>query len=195
MRSADIVRKLILDAAGKRFSQLGFRKTSIDDIARTARIGKGSVYLHFPSKEAIFADIIQQESDHAFEELRRVVTVATSGKEAIKAFVTTKLTVVAQSAAKYQLAKEVVDELMPKIAELRAKHVAREHALLVSIIRKGVMDGDLVVKDVEKVAAGLNLCLDAIERSILERDPHGLSTGSGISEVLEIFLKGLEARR
>lgn len=195
MRSADVVRKLILDAAGKRFSQLGFRKTSIDDIARTARIGKGSVYLHFPSKEAIFAEIIQQESDYGFDELRRAVTVASSGKEAIRAFVRTKLTVVAQSAAKYQLATEVVDELMPKIAELRTRHIARERGLLVAIIRQGVIAGDIAVKDVEKVSSGLMLCLDAIERSILENDPRGLAISAEISEILEIFLKGLEPGR
>src|SRR5258708_13912156 len=44
----------ILDAALRLFSQYGYRRTSIDDIAREAEIAKGTVYLSFKSKEEIF---------------------------------------------------------------------------------------------------------------------------------------------
>src|SRR5258708_31655109 len=44
----------ILDAAIRLFSQYGYRRTSIDDIAREAEIAKGTVYLSFKSKEEIF---------------------------------------------------------------------------------------------------------------------------------------------
>src|SRR6201988_808730 len=47
-------RAAILDAAMKLFSQYGYRRTSIDDIARQAEIAKGTVYLSFKSKEEIF---------------------------------------------------------------------------------------------------------------------------------------------
>ncbi len=47
-------RAAILEAAQKLFSQYGYRRTSIDDIAREAEIAKGTVYLSFKSKEEIF---------------------------------------------------------------------------------------------------------------------------------------------
>ncbi|HUA35286.1 MAG TPA: TetR/AcrR family transcriptional regulator [Candidatus Binataceae bacterium] len=47
-------RAAILDAAQKLFSRYGYRRTSIDDIAREAEIAKGTVYLSFKSKEEIF---------------------------------------------------------------------------------------------------------------------------------------------
>jgi len=47
-------RVAILDAALKLFGQYGYRRTSIDDIAREAEIAKGTVYLSFKSKEEIF---------------------------------------------------------------------------------------------------------------------------------------------
>lgn len=47
-------RAAILEAAQKMFSQYGYRRTSIDDIAREAEIAKGTVYLSFKSKEEIF---------------------------------------------------------------------------------------------------------------------------------------------
>jgi AcrR family transcriptional regulator len=40
-------RRRLLDAAAELFVTQGYRKTSIDEIARRAGIGKGTVYLHF----------------------------------------------------------------------------------------------------------------------------------------------------
>ncbi len=47
-------RAVILDAALRVFGQYGFRRTSMDDIAREAGIGKGTIYLSFASKEEVF---------------------------------------------------------------------------------------------------------------------------------------------
>lgn len=46
-------RDLILQAAATLFERYGYKKTTIDDIAQEAGIGKGTVYLRFDSKEAI----------------------------------------------------------------------------------------------------------------------------------------------
>lgn len=43
--------QLILQAAEELFLEHGFYETSIDDIAARVGIAKGTVYLHFPSKE------------------------------------------------------------------------------------------------------------------------------------------------
>jgi AcrR family transcriptional regulator len=45
---------VILDAALQVFGQYGYRRTSMDDIAREAGIGKGTIYLSFASKEEVF---------------------------------------------------------------------------------------------------------------------------------------------
>lgn len=56
--------QLILQAAEELFLERGFYETSIDDIAARVGIAKGTVYLHFPSKEellfALFERGIQQ---------------------------------------------------------------------------------------------------------------------------------------
>ncbi len=52
-------RAVILDAALRAFGQYGFRRTSMDDIAREAGIGKGTIYLSFASKEEVFQALAQ----------------------------------------------------------------------------------------------------------------------------------------
>lgn len=51
----------IVEAAAELFATTGFRKTSIDDIARRANVAKGTVYLHFESKAALLMQAIVKE--------------------------------------------------------------------------------------------------------------------------------------
>src|SRR6476660_2251539 len=47
------VRDAILDATDSLLSRYGYKKMTIDDLAKEVGIGKGSVYLHFESKQEI----------------------------------------------------------------------------------------------------------------------------------------------
>ncbi|MGR3758742.1 TetR/AcrR family transcriptional regulator [Roseobacteraceae bacterium NS-SX3] len=49
----------ILDSAWQAFSAYGFRKTSMDDIARGAGMSRTALYLHFRNKEAIFTALVE----------------------------------------------------------------------------------------------------------------------------------------
>jgi AcrR family transcriptional regulator len=50
----------ILDAATKVFSKKGFHATTLDEIAAEADVSKGSLYIHFESKEAMIDGLSQQ---------------------------------------------------------------------------------------------------------------------------------------
>ncbi|SEN47185.1 MULTISPECIES: TetR/AcrR family transcriptional regulator [unclassified Pseudomonas] len=53
-------RASILQAAISEFRSSGFEITSMDKIAATAGVSKRTVYNHFPSKEALFAEILNR---------------------------------------------------------------------------------------------------------------------------------------
>ena len=59
-RLTDRKHAAILDAAVAEFRQSGYEVTSMDRIAATAGVSKRTVYNHFPSKEALFAEILQR---------------------------------------------------------------------------------------------------------------------------------------
>lgn len=59
----------ILDAAGALLLRLGYRKVTIEDIANQAGIGKGTVYLHWRTKEQLFEALLLRESIDLVEEL------------------------------------------------------------------------------------------------------------------------------
>ncbi|GGK97563.1 TetR family transcriptional regulator [Sphaerisporangium melleum] len=51
----------ILDAAGELLVAWGYRRVTIEDVARRAGIGKGTVYLHFKTKEMLFLTVVMRE--------------------------------------------------------------------------------------------------------------------------------------
>ncbi|PCC72101.1 transcriptional regulator, TetR family [Nannocystis exedens] len=59
----------ILDAAGELLLRLGYRKVTIDDVAKQADVGKGTVYLHWRSKEQLFTALVIRTSLELTEEL------------------------------------------------------------------------------------------------------------------------------
>ncbi len=63
-------RNEILDAATKVFSEKGFHTATLDDIAEAAEVSKGSIYIHFDSKEAIvdgLSEIWGRTDDEVFD--------------------------------------------------------------------------------------------------------------------------------
>jgi AcrR family transcriptional regulator len=52
-------RRQLLEAALDIFLKFGFRKTSMDEVARAARVSRQGLYLHFPKKEALFRAVVQ----------------------------------------------------------------------------------------------------------------------------------------
>lgn len=59
----------ILDAAGSLLLRHGYRKVNVEDIARQAGIGKGTVYLHWRTKEMVLEALLLRESVSLVEEL------------------------------------------------------------------------------------------------------------------------------
>lgn len=71
------VKEKIVQAAITTFSKYGYDKTRMDDIAKSAKLGKGTLYLYFKSKEELFYDI----SENSIKELKEQLSKLFSKKE------------------------------------------------------------------------------------------------------------------
>jgi TetR/AcrR family transcriptional regulator len=59
-------RERILDAAFDKFKRYGFLKTTIDEIAQLAQVGKGTIYFYFKNKEDILESLVDRELSRGF---------------------------------------------------------------------------------------------------------------------------------
>ena len=63
------------------FGRYGFRKASMDEIARSADISRQGLYLHFANKEALFRAAVRQELDAALGDVARCLNEEGVGLE------------------------------------------------------------------------------------------------------------------
>lgn len=70
-------REQILDAAFHTFTRRGYRDTAVDEIAAAADTSKGGVYFHFPTKEAIFRELVRTTADRLAAKVERAVAEQT----------------------------------------------------------------------------------------------------------------------
>jgi AcrR family transcriptional regulator len=63
----------ILDVAGDLMLRYGYKRVTVDDVADEAGIGKGTIYQHWPTRQALFGAAILREFADAVDELLETV--------------------------------------------------------------------------------------------------------------------------
>ena len=81
----DTKRLAVLEAAFQAFTSYGYKRTTMDDIARAAGMSRPAVYQHFPNKEAIFRTYAELFRDRHLAEAGERLRAAPSLAEALTA--------------------------------------------------------------------------------------------------------------
>ena len=82
---ADQRRQQLLEVACDLFARSGFHDTSMDDIAEGAGVTKPVLYQHFPSKKALYGELLEDTGRRLLDHLARATSRATSGRERVEA--------------------------------------------------------------------------------------------------------------
>lgn len=78
-------KQIILKAALDEFFERGFSAARMDDIAQRADISKGTLYLYFSSKEALFEGLVDSIARPNLERIRAAVSANISVPDAVRA--------------------------------------------------------------------------------------------------------------
>lgn len=68
-----IIQNRLLEQGYKLFSTYGLKKTNVEELSRAAGISKGAFYVFYPSKEALFMDVVEQAETHLRQEILAAV--------------------------------------------------------------------------------------------------------------------------
>lgn len=150
------VRARILEAAETRLWRYGFKKTTIDEIAADAGVGKGTVYLHFDSKEDIALAIIAQYKQSTVEHLQALARDAGKNPvEKLKAMLTQPVLRAHALCAQSPAALEIVAAIRPRIQESIRPYIEQEVALLAEVLEEGCREGRFAIADTRQAACTL----------------------------------------
>jgi AcrR family transcriptional regulator len=183
----------ILNAADELFAKFGFKKTTIDDIAKAARMGKSSLYYYFKSKEEIFAQIITIDSTLFKHELENTVQKGSTPQQKITDYVVTRMLHLQQLKNYY---RTLHDEYLDQYAfteRARQDFYTFEVEMLSTLLNEGVREGVYAIEDIQTTARYFALCLKGLEYPFFTSDvDRDFKLES--KQLLTILLKGVETR-
>ena len=142
-------RETILLAAWELIRHYGYAKTTIDDIAREAKVGKGTVYLYFKSKKEIMLALTDLTNERITHKLEKLAAGDKPPEERIRACVLHRLMTLFDLVNRYPHSEDVIASILPEIVERLDKYVRRLGELLGEIVSEACSDGIFVAKDPE----------------------------------------------
>lgn len=89
-------RARILQAAARLFVQHGYRKASVDEIARQAGLAKGTIYLYFKSKAEILLHAVVEEKRDAAARAEPILTGIEDPTERLETYLELAFSMVAE---------------------------------------------------------------------------------------------------
>jgi AcrR family transcriptional regulator len=143
----------ILDAAADLLLHRGYRRVTVEDIAERADIGKGTVYLHWKTREALFLAVMRRESAAAIEDL---VEALKSDPEAVTLHRLTHLqfsNVLARPLlrALYTSEPAVLGKLVSKLHESQdPRHYQAFDDYLRLLVEHGLLRDDLTIDELSR---------------------------------------------
>ena len=184
------VRQNIIDAARDIFARYGFRKATMDDIARAARKGKSSLYHYFKSKEEVFQEVVEQEAAEVKAEIARAVAAEKTPQQKFRAYVVTRMAAFKRVANLFTAFKDEYLESYSFIERLRENYNRYEIETITAILKEGLEKGIFTVKNLELTAYTIFIAAKGLEYSwALEPDMKQVETN--IDSMLDVLFNGL----
>ncbi len=183
----------ILSIAQKIFARFGIQKTTMDEIAKMARMGKATLYYYFKSKEDIFAEVIHKESITLKHKLTEAINKVKTPKEKITAYVLTRMKHLKELVNYYSALTDDYLDHYSFVEKERKNFTLYEMDTLKRILLMGNNQGVFQVKDVAITARMLTIALKGLEYPLIIEEKR-VDIETEINLMLEILFKGVEKR-
>jgi AcrR family transcriptional regulator len=155
-------RDRILDAAERLLGRFGYRKMTVDDIAAEAGIGKGTVYLSFPSKEEVVLSTVDRIVERVLTAMEDVAAREASAPDRLRAMLLARVLVRFEAVAAYSASlDDLLGGIRAALLARRVRHFEREIGVLARVIAGGQQDGELSAGAPRRIGRALVLATNS----------------------------------
>jgi len=187
----------IISAALEVFADRGFAVTTLEDIARKAGVTKGTIYLYFENKEALFKALIRGT----------IVPVIAKGEAIAQAFTGSARDLFEKLVREYwRLVGETSLSSIPRLMIAEAGNfpqlarfyyqevVTRGHRLMAGVLERGIKAGEFKKVD---LAVATKLAMAPLMHAVVARKafahcmPEGFDVVRYLDTHIELFLHGI----
>ncbi len=184
-------RQLILDEAYTLFSDIGYRKTTMGDIAKACGFSPALVHKHFGTKSAVNQAIASVMMEEMLSDAREAVGKHRSPARKLRTFVKT----INQSTLESFQHNKRVFETLSAAAEEKWE-VVREYRqelrdMVAKIIEEGCAVGEFTVSDPEQATAAIHMSLTRVFHPVNIVEMVGEPDAGDVDILIDFILTGL----
>jgi AcrR family transcriptional regulator len=194
----EAVKEAILDATDRLLAQFGYKKMTVEDIAVEAGIGKGTIYLHFASKEEVVLSHVDRIVDRLKQQhLAIIARSEITAPERIRQMLLARVLYRFDSIQHYtQSLNDLLAALRPGLLARRAKYFEEEAQIFAEVLAEGRASGEFQFENELATARAL---LEATNGLL----PYSLSTSElgereeverRAAAIADLLLQGLLSR-
>lgn len=184
----------IIKIAQELFARFGFAKTTIEDIARSLRMAKASIYYYFKNKEAIYEEVIKKEGRITKDEIMKAVSEQETPQEKLKAYILTRFRAFKKMANYYTAFKEEYLKNYSFVIEARNRYREFELNLIKNILNYGIKRGEFEIEDVDLTAEAILTAMNGFEYQFTFDTPEE-ELERNLDTLLNVLFRGIEKRK
>jgi AcrR family transcriptional regulator len=191
------VADLILDAADRLLASRGYRGLTMEELAEQVGIGKGTIYLHFRSKEELVLAHIDRIVQRLTGRLWGIAHREAPAPERLRQMVLARVLFRFDSVAHYAASlSDLLAAIRPALLARRQRHFEDEARVFAEVLRDGQRAGAFAERDVHATAHTLLAATNALL-------PYSLSIAElgrrrdierSAGRIADLLLEGLLAR-
>jgi len=155
--------EVILATARKLFARYGLKKTNLDEIARIARVAKGTIYNYFGSKDKVYLEVLSREVNEILEKVQFSVEQEASPDRKLVSFVFAKFKYMHRAVNILNLDREGIEKFLPSAETIRDDFFEREINIIASILKEGMEKDIFRISNILLTARAIGYALRGFE--------------------------------
>ncbi len=179
----------IIEIARDIFAKFGFKKTTMEEIAKAMKKAKSSLYYYFQSKEEIFKMVLEQEANVLREKIEKAINQEDTPQGKLRAYILTRMRGLKQLANFYSALKDEYLENYKFIEKFRKRYDEEETETISKILNEGIDKGIFDVKDLKMTTLAILIALKGFELWVFQGNTKW--TEKDINNLLDVLFYGI----
>jgi AcrR family transcriptional regulator len=185
-------KQMILNAATECFSQLGYDKTTLDDIGGKVKLNKASLYYYYNSKEDLFCDVIYAEAQRFREEIRNKTRALRSAEEKVIFFLTERSRFYKRLKHLQEITMNMMKKIEPIFYTLQQGIQQEEKNMLKEMLDEGIHTGEINRTDPGRLSDVLLKVSSAFKMNGGDSEQSDSNTIEDIRFTTRLILRGVK---
>lgn len=145
----------ILQAAESLFAEKGFYPTKVDEIARKAKLAKGTIYLRFKNKRDLFLSLIERKLELMLQEISQKARGNKPFQEKMEDILETHLRFLEENKDFFRIMQGLQERVKKEMHRRLKKGIMEKHSeylkIVEGVLRQGIKEGKVKPLDVKKL--------------------------------------------